>query len=92
MSERWGGYSFTEHSRLRLAEMGLHQRDVLPVLLDPEISYQADRGRRERCADRRRLSGRTPDGEPVTLVVSIDKVVITVTEWTQDCTEFTRAH
>lgn len=37
-------WRFTRHARQRIEEMGLEVRDVLAVLLRPEVSYQQTRG------------------------------------------------
>lgn len=37
-------WRFSAHARQRIAEMGLDTRDVLAVLLRPEVSYQQTRG------------------------------------------------
>jgi hypothetical protein len=37
-------WRFTRHADERLADMGLTRRDVLAVLLRPDVSYQQTRG------------------------------------------------
>ena len=39
MSERNGGFTFSDHAWDRMKAMGLTRADVLPVLLDPEQTY-----------------------------------------------------
>ena len=43
MSERNRGFTFSDHALERMAEMGLGRHDVLPVILDAEVSWTSAR-------------------------------------------------
>jgi hypothetical protein len=61
-------WRFTAHARHRLEEMGLTKRDVLAVLLAPEVSYEQSN-----------RDGRVWQRGPIAVVTALeDPVVITV--------------
>jgi uncharacterized protein DUF4258 len=77
MSHRW---KISEHARLRMAQMGLSRRDVLTVIIRPEITRPARirRGDHARPTDRRvyHVAGRLavlcdPDRRHVITVVYV---------------------
>lgn len=69
MSERNGGWTITDHAWDRMTPMGLGRLDVLPVLLDPEQSY--DQGDRD---DRRVLQR----ADLAVVVDPVRRLVVTV--------------
>lgn len=60
-------WRFTRHARERMAQMGLEVRDVLAVLLRPEVSYQQTRG--GQLWQRGAISVVTARDEPVVITV-----------------------
>lgn len=62
-------WRFTRHADERLAAMGLTRRDVLAVLLRPEVSYQQTRG------------GRMWQRGPVAVVTARDEPVVITVLW-----------
>jgi hypothetical protein len=67
-------WRFTAHARHRIAQMGLTTRDVLLVLLRPEVSYEQTN-----------RDGRVWQRGPIAVVTATDEpVVITVLENIKD--------
>ncbi len=60
-------WRFTRHADERLASMGLTRRDVLAVLLRPDVSYQQQRG--GQIWQRAALAVVTARDEPVVITV-----------------------
>lgn len=60
-------WRFTRHADERLAAMGLARRDVLAVLLRPDVTYQQTRG--GRMWQRGALAVVTARDEPVVITV-----------------------
>lgn len=87
MSERWGNRRTTAHFRLRMVEMGLTRQDVRSVLDNPAITYDACERRpgvNPRKDNAERVCGTTPGGVAITVVVSCDGWILTVSPWMQE--------
>ena len=61
-------WRFTAHARHRIAQMGLTTRDVLLVLLRPEVSYEQS-NREGRVWQRGEIAVVTAPVEPVVITV-----------------------
>jgi hypothetical protein len=46
VSERWGGWSFTDHAIERMESYGLDHATTLAILENPDVNRPAKRGRR----------------------------------------------
>lgn len=61
-------WRFSRHARERMAQMGLDARDVLAVLLRPEVSYEQS-NRDGRVWQRGEISVVTAPVEPVVITI-----------------------
>jgi hypothetical protein len=67
-----------------MVDMGLTRLDVRPVLESPFITYDACEripGQNSHKDDGNRICGFTPGGVAITLVVSFDRYLITISPW-----------
>lgn len=63
-------WRFTAHARHRIAQMGLTTRDVLAVLLRPEVSYEQTN-----------RDGRVSQRGPIAVVTALEEPVVITVLW-----------